>query len=127
MSQFYDLLKTSRQAHQQARKREQEQLLIFEQIRNFIQAQRVVHGGYGLKKLYHQMPDKPIGRDVFIDYATKAGLAIKRKRKHIRTTFSVFSMCSNILANVTLTDINQAWSGDITYVKIGIKTLMYFF
>lgn len=119
MNQFYEFLKTTRQAHHQARKRNQQQLAIFDRIRTFIQAQRVVHGGGGLKKLYHQMPEKSVGRDTFIDYATKAGLALKRKRKYIRTTFSVFSMYSNLLANTTLTDINQAWSGDITYVHIG--------
>jgi putative transposase len=121
MSGFYELLQVTRQAHQQARKRNSEQLVILDRIRTFIQAQRVAHGGGGLKKLYHQMPDKPLGRDKFIDYATKAGLAQKRKRKYIRTTFSVFTMYTNLLANVTLTDINQAWSGDITYVHIGQK------
>jgi putative transposase len=119
MSDFYELLKITRQAHQQARKRNQEQLAIFDRIRVFIQAQRVNHGGGGLKKLYHQMPDKPVGRDIFINYATKAGLALKRRKNNIRTTFSVFSMYSNLLANATLTDINQALSGDITYVHIG--------
>jgi putative transposase len=119
MSDFYAFLKITRQAHQQARKRNQQQLTIFDRIRVFIQAQRVAHGGSGLKKLYHQMPDKPVGRDIFIKYATKAGLALKRRKNYIRTTFSVFSMYSNLLANATLTDINQAWSGDITYVHIG--------
>jgi putative transposase len=119
MSSFYEFLKTTRQAHQQARKRNQEQLAIFDRIRVFIQAQRVTHGGGGLKKLYHQMPEKPVGRDIFIKYATKAGLALKRRKNYIRTTFSVFSMYSNLLANATLTNINQAWSGDITYVHIG--------
>jgi putative transposase len=119
MSNFYEFLKVTRQAHQQARKRNQEQLAIFDRIRTFVQAQRVAHGGGGLKKLYHQMPNKPTGRDIFIKYATKAGLALKRRKKHIRTTFSVFSMYSNLLANAILTNINQAWSGDITYVHIG--------
>lgn len=121
MTAFYEFLKTTRQAHHQAGKRNNEQILIFDKIRQFIQTQRIVHGGSGLKKLYYQMPNKPVGRDIFIDYATKAGLAQKRKRKHIRTTFSVFSIFSNLLANRTLTDINQAWSGDITYVQIGQK------
>jgi putative transposase len=121
MSQFYKVLNTTRQAHHQARKRNKKQIVIFEQIRTFIQSQRVTHGGGGLKKLYHQMPNKEVGRDKFIDYAVKAGLAIKRKKKHIRTTFSVFTMYSNLLANLTLTGINQALSGDITYVQIGQK------
>jgi putative transposase len=121
MTEFYELLNITRQAHHQARKRNQKQTLIFDRIRQFIQSQRLIHGGSGLKKLYHQMPDKPVGRDTFIEYATKAGLAQKRKRKHIRTTFSVFSLFTNLLANQTLTDINQAWSGDITYVQIGQK------
>lgn len=120
MSGFYELLQVTRQAHQQARKRNEKQLVILDSIRNFIQDQRKVHGG-GLKKLYHQMPNKPLGRDKFIDYATKAGLALKRKRKYIKTTFSVFTIYNNLLANSVLTDINQAWSGDITYVHIGQK------
>lgn len=119
MNDFYTFLKITRQAHQQARKRNQQQIAIFDRIRIYIQAQRVAHGGSGLKKLYHQMPDKPTGRDIFIKYATKAGLALKRRKNYIRTTFSVFSMYSNLLANAVLTNINQAWSGDITYVHIG--------
>jgi transposase InsO family protein len=121
MSQFYDFFGISRQAHWQAAKRSQQQRVIFEEIRCFIQSQRRTHSGGGLKKLYHQMPDKPVGRDRFIAYATKAGLAQKRKKKHIRTTFSVFTVFTNLLANQTLTEINQAWSGDITYVRIGKK------
>jgi putative transposase len=121
MSQFYDFFGISRQAHWQAAKRNQQQRVIFEEIRCFIQSQRRTHSGGGLKKLYHQMPDKPVGRDRFIAYATKAGLAQKRRKKHIRTTFSVFTVFTNLLANQTLTEINQAWSGDITYVRIGKK------
>jgi putative transposase len=121
MSGFYALLKVSRQAHAKAKKQSETQKGIFEKIRNFIQAQRVVHCGVGLKKLYHQMPDKEVGRDKFIDYAVKAGLGQKRRKKHIKTTFSVYTMYTNLLAGQVLTGINQAWSGDITYVKIGQK------
>ena len=121
MSSFYALLKVSRQAHAKAKKRSEAQKGIFEKIRCFIQAQRVNHGGVGLKKLYHQMPNKTVGRDKFIDYAVKAGLAQKRRRKYIRTTFSVYTMYLNLLAAKVLTGINQAWSGDITYVKMGQK------
>jgi hypothetical protein len=71
MSDFYEFLKTTRQAHQQARKRNQEQLAIFDRIRIFIQAQRVAHGGGGLKKLYHQMPEKPVGRDILLSMPPK--------------------------------------------------------
>ena len=121
MSNFYALLKVSRQAHAKAKKQSEAQKGIFEKIRCFIQAQRVVHGGVGLKKLYHQMPDKAVGRDKFIDYAVKAGLGQKRRRKHIKTTFSVYTLYTNLLAGRSLTGINQAWSGDITYVKVGQK------
>lgn len=121
MSAFYEFLNITRQAHFKARKRCKELLVVFEKIRLFIQTQRVIHPGGGLKKLYHQMPDKKIGRDRFIDFAVKAGLGQKRKKKYVRTTFSVFTMYTNLLANRTLTGINQAWSGDITYVKIGQK------
>jgi putative transposase len=121
MSQFYDFFGISRQAHWQASKRLQQQRVIFEEIRCFIQTQRRTHSGGGLKKLYHQMPNKGVGRDRFIAYATKAGLAQKRRKKHIQTTFSVFTVFTNLLADQTLTDINQAWSGDITYVRMGKK------
>lgn len=121
MSSFYAFLKVSRQAHTKAKKQGEAQKGIFEKIRDFIQTQRVAHGGVGLKKLYHQMPNKTVGRDKFIDYAVKAGLAQKRRRKHIKTTFSVYTMYTNLLAGQVLTGINQAWSGDITYVKIGQK------
>ncbi len=121
MSQFYDFLGVTRQAHWQAGKRLQQQRVIFEKIRCFIQIERRTHGGGGLKKLHHQMADKLVGRDRFITYATKAGLAQRRRKKHIRTTFSVFTVFTNLLANQTLTDINQAWSGDITYVRVGNK------
>lgn len=121
MSSFYALLKVSRQAHAKAKKQREAQKGIFEKIRCFIQTQRVTHGGVGLKKLYHQMPDKAVGRDKFIDYAVKAGLAQKRRRKYIKTTFSVYTMYTNLLAGQVLTGINQAWSGDITYVKMGQK------
>ena len=121
MSQFYEFFGITRQAHCKARKRVQQQGVIFERIRSFIQSERRTHSGGGLKKLYHQMADKSVGRDRFIAYATKAGLAQRRRKKHIRTTFSIFTVFTNLLANQTLTNINQAWSGDITYIRVGEK------
>lgn len=119
MSHAYQVLGISKQAHHQHRKRAKARGQIGELIRRFIQAERAAHPGCGLKKLHHLMPACPVGRDEFIALATGMGLALKRRRKASRTTFSVFSTFTNLVAGRTLDGTDQVWASDITYLKVG--------
>lgn len=121
MSHAYQVLGVSRQAHHQHRRKSAAKGLLARDIRRFVQAERVAHPGCGLKKLHRLMPDCPVGRDEFIALATAMGLALKRRRKASRTTFSVFSTFTNLVAGRTLDGVNQVWASDITYLKVGQK------
>jgi putative transposase len=118
MSTVYAVLQTSKQLHQYHRRRQVYRQAVSEQIKHHIQRHRVLNHRLGLKKLYHLMPDCVVGRDQFIAIAVGLGLAVKKRKKQIRTTFSVRTIFQNLIAGQRFDNINQVWVSDITYVKI---------
>lgn len=61
----------------------------------------------------------PVGRDKFFGVLRSAGLLVRRKRNHIRTTQSYhrFRVYKNQLKARVISKINEAWVSDITYIR----------
>ncbi len=78
----------------------------------------------GGKKLYHLLKpefeklDFSLGRDRLFDILRSKDLLIKRKKKHTITTDSNhgFRWYPNIIKELVITDINQVFVADITYL-----------
>lgn len=89
----------------------------------FILEIRVMHPGMGLRTIYERYEPEGIGRDGFIELGLKNGFRLKAVHQTVRTTYSVKSnRYGNLLEGKRFTDVNQVWSSDITYFKIGEKT-----
>jgi putative transposase len=108
---------TSKQIHHYHKAKQASDAQIAKQIRDHIQRHRVENRRIGLKKLYHIMSDCPVGRDRFMVIATSLGLAIKRRKKYVKTTFSVYTVFENLIAGKIFDNTNQVWVTDITYLK----------
>ena len=81
---------------------------------------RVKHPKMGLKKMYLMISDPPVGRDLFVEIGMKRQLGVSLPKSQHRTTYSVKSnRYSNLVVDLKLDDINQVWSTDITYFRMG--------
>lgn len=87
-----------------------------------VQGIRQRHPRMGGRKLYHELQPAMTafgisrGRDAFFDLLRDHGLLVPAKRSHRRTTRPGLWHCPNLLAELELVRVQQAWVGDITYI-----------
>ncbi|MCF6172160.1 MAG: IS3 family transposase [Bacteroidales bacterium] len=119
MNKLYKSLGISKQAFHQRMDRmyrlrsEKKQLLLF------IHQIRKNHPTMGARDMYFKLQPHSMGRDVFEDFCREEGLMSRRVKNWRRTTDSTGVVrFENLLKDMTLTDINQAWQSDITYFEI---------
>lgn len=81
---------------------------------------RDMHPGMGLRTIYEKTQPAGIGRDYFIELGIRLGLCMDPPTNRKRTTYVHRGTgYTNLLAGIDFTDVNQVWSTDITYYKIG--------
>lgn len=120
MTALYRHCGISKQGHYQALKRQAHQQQKQELIVGLILQMREIHPAMGLRTLYELCQPEAVGRDGFIRIGLAYGLRVKVVRNQSRTTFSSpASRYPNLLTNKVLDNINQLWSSDLTYVKVG--------
>lgn len=97
--------------------REQERQLLLLPI---ITELRAEHPGVAARQLYEILQPENIGRDKFEALCFKYGFKLPRKKAYTKTTDSTGVIrFPNLVAGMEFTGINQAWSSDITYYRIG--------
>jgi putative transposase len=122
MNNLYMLCGISKQSHLKAIKEEQEQLAKVPLYLNLIYEARELHPVMGLRAIYDMYQPEGIGRDAFIFLGKTEGLQLEQRQSPTRTTFSVKSnRYRNLLEGKWFTDVNQVWTSDITYFRIGEK------
>lgn len=91
----------------------------------FVRRERAVQPQLGGRKLLHLLRPElheagvSIGRDRFFEFMGSKGLLIARRRRQVKTTDSRhgFVVYENLLKDMKLTDANQAFVSDITYIR----------
>lgn len=112
-----------KQSHYKAIRREQSHMEKEPLYIGFIVEVREMHPGMGLRTMFEKYSPEGIGRDAFIALGLFHGFRLRAVHKTVRTTFSVKSnRYRNLLEGKGFTDVNQIWTSDITYFKIGEKT-----
>lgn len=87
-----------------------------------VQGIRERHPRLGGRKLYHELRQAMSslgitrGRDAFFAVLGKYDLLVPAKRSRRRTTRSGLWRCPNLLAELKVKRIHQAWIADITYI-----------
>lgn len=122
MNKMYKSVGISKQAFHQMMDREltirsekQQLLMLIYQIRED-------HPTMGARDMYFKLRPQTLGRDRFEEFCREEGLMVERVRNWRRTTDSTGVVrFDNLLTNMCLTAINQAWQSDITYFEIGGK------
>ena len=97
-----------------------------------IKQERCIQSELGVRKLQKllksnfESSDIKIGRDALFELAREEKLLIKKKKKYCRTTDSRhrFKVYKNLIKDKLLTEPNQVWVCDITYVRVA-KSFVY--
>jgi len=112
----------SRQAYYQARRRQMVHAAEDQLIVELVQGIRQRHPRLGVRKLHHEL-QAPLaalgitrGRDALFKLLGTHNLLVSARHSRRRTTRSGLWRCPNLLTGRTVTDINQVWVGDITYL-----------
>lgn len=119
MNSLYLITNISRQGHQKAIKREEQQALKEPFYIAFIMDIREMHPGMGLRKIYNQFQPEGIGRDEFIALGLREGFRLQAPNKPFKTTHAVkHNKYTNLLVGKWFTDVNQIWVSDIFYFPL---------
>jgi transposase InsO family protein len=118
-SDWFDI---SRQAYYQSRQRQLQRAAEDQLLVELVQGIRQRHPRLGGRKLYHELqaPMQALaigrGRDALFDLLRAHDLLVPRKRSRRRTTYGGLWRCDNLLLDLVVTQVNQAWVADITYL-----------
>lgn len=78
------------------------------------------HPALGAESMYRLLSPQTMGRDRFEAVYQSHGFVLEQKRNYRRTTDSQGVLrFKNLLADIELTGVNQAFGSDITYYQIG--------
>lgn len=112
----------SRQAYYQTRQRQVQRAAEDQLLVELVQGIRQRHPRMGGRKLHHELKESMTalgisrGRDAFFDLLRHRDLLVSPKRSRRRTTWSGRWRYPNLLADLTLLRVHQAWVADITYL-----------
>ncbi|MCF0059851.1 IS3 family transposase [Dyadobacter sp. CY356] len=122
MNALYRHCRISKQGHYKSVQHEIQWLRLEELVVGLIIQVREIHPAMGIRAIYELCQPQGIGRDSFVNIGMYYGLRVKVFRNKARTTFSSpYSRYQNLLKNKELDNINQLWTSDLTYFKVGEK------
>jgi transposase InsO family protein len=117
MSEVYAFFGTNRQNHA----RQVKQRLSLLQTEDLLVRQmahvRIGHPGMGLREMYHHTIPEGIGRDAYIRLGMAHGFRLQPLKHPVRTTFADYRAgYEDLVTGRELTDVNQVWVSDLTYL-----------
>jgi len=114
------MLKISRQAMYQRRKRQKTEELQVSELLPKVLALRQLMPRVGGRKLLKHLGDRDLGRDKFFEILRQYGLLVKRRRKYTITTNSKHALpvYSNLLPQTPAEAPNRVWVADQTYIRL---------
>ena len=96
-------------------------------IIKLVEELRILMPRIGTRKLLHELQEPlekhkiQIGRDSLFAILADFGLLVRIRRRKARTTWSghAYRKYSNLIKDITLTESEQLWVSDITYIAVG--------
>ncbi len=125
MVSLYKMVGISKQAHYKRVSHQLRMSLRAEDLVSKAHQIRLSHKRMGCRKLYHEIKPEGIGRDKAESILLSNGFRVKRKRNYYRTTYAGKTWYSNYISGKQVTDINQIWVSDITYIPISYSNRFY--
>lgn len=123
----------TRQAHYQQVKREAQRQVQDELILEMVRLVRRKHPRMGTRKLLFNIQPMlaiegiQIGRDRLFCLLRERDMLVKRRRTYRRTTIPGDWRTPNLLPGMTISQPNQVWVCDITYLEVELGRFAYLF
>jgi transposase InsO family protein len=133
MAQICAQFGISRQAHYQKEWREVERQSENEIVLEMVRQVRRKHPRMGGRKLLFkiqpllQVDQLQIGRDRLFELLRNEDLLVKRRKTYRRTTIPGLWRAPNRLPGLTISQPNQVWVCDITYLEMEVGRFAYLF
>lgn len=122
MNAIFRALGMSKQSFHQRLERQLILLEEMEQLLVLVKQIRLDHPRMSSRQMYRLIKPTHLGRDRFEVFCFENGFKVTIKRSYHRTTNSLgVTRFNNLLQDFELTYINQVWTSDITYYRIGEK------
>lgn len=119
MITFYQMIGITKQAHYKRVNHQRKMVKLTEELIEGARQLRKDHKRMGCRKMYDEINPSGLGRDRSEKLLLANGFRVKRKRSWIRTTYAGKKWYPNLIQGKQLSDINQLWVSDITYIPIG--------
>ena len=118
MGDVYDWLGFTRQAHCQYKKQQQQKAENEEAVLEHVRQIRQRHPRMGTRKLHSELLENGLqyGRDALFKLLRQHRLLLDRPRGP-RTTFAGLARYPNLLEQAEVTQPDEAWVTDITYIR----------
>lgn len=125
MKALYHMVGISKQGHYQQVQRAQRKALIAADVLISAQAIRKVHKRLGCRKIYSLLDIEGMGRDQVEHLLLAHGFRVARKPNYTRTTRSTGYYYENLISGGKITDIDQLYVSDITYIPVSYANYFY--
>ena len=123
----------SKQAHYQKLHREKQKEAEQERITSMVKEIRITHPRLGTRKLLKKMEPKLVekdlkmGRDGLFDLLRSKKMLISPRRSKKITTMPGFFRTPNLLPGKIISQPNQVWVADITYIDVEVERFVFLF
>jgi putative transposase len=118
LNELYRTIGVSKQAVQQARKRQDAFDLELDELVVLADQLKEEHPGCGVEKMYRTLNPNWMGRDKFCELFLELGYGVKRVRNYHRTTYSGDLYYSNLIEGMSVNRPFQVIQSDITYFNL---------
>lgn len=123
----------SKQAHYQKQLREMQKKKEQEQILSIVRVVRKTHPRMGTRKLLGKIEpemrskDLKIGRDQLFEVLRSEKMLVYSRKTRRITTIPGLWRTPNLLPGMTITQPNQVWVADITYLEVEVIRFVFLF
>ena len=122
MKQIYEYLNVSKQSVHQKISRDMYTQSEQEQLLHLVRQVRRDHPKMSARDMYLKIQPQTIGRDRFELMCAENGFKIQRKNNYRKTTNSIgVTRFPNLLKEIVVTGVNQAFVSDITYYELNSR------
>lgn len=125
MQSLYDMVGISKQGHYKHVANRQKKEALSCRVIEAARSIRHAHQRIGCRKLYSLIRPAGMGRDKTEQLLLSKGFRVARKRNYSRTTRSTGYYYENQISGRKITDIDQLYVSDITYIPVSYHQHFY--